>query len=40
MKGRLKRTLKKQDEYDSVKIGVRMEDRSKWSVGINQIFPG
>ena len=39
-KGRLKRTWKRQDEEECVKVGLRGEDalcRSKWSVGINQI---
>ena len=37
-KGRPMRTLKKQVEEESVKVGLRREDalcRSKWSVGIN-----
>ena len=40
MKGRPKRTWKKQVEEECVTVGVRMEDavyRSKKSVGVNQI---
>ena len=42
-KGKQKRTLKKQVEEESVKVGLRMEDaicRSKWSAGANQIAAG
>ena len=41
--GRSKRTLKKQTEEESVKVGLRREDahcRSKWSVGVNKIAAG
>ena len=43
MKGRPKRTWKKLAENESVKIGLRMEValcRSKWSVGVDQIYDG
>ena len=43
MKGRLKRTWKKQVEEESVKIGLRREDtfcRSKRSAGVKQIAAG
>ena len=43
MKGRLKRTWKKQVEEESVKIGLRREDtfcRSMRSVGVKQIAAG
>ena len=42
-KGRPKRTLKKQDDDESVKVGLRMEDslcRSKWNVSVNLIAAG
>ena len=40
VKGRLKRTWKKQLEEESVKVGLRREDalcRSKWSVGLTTV---
>ena len=43
MKGRPKRTWKKQVDEKSVKIGLRREDalcQSKWCVGANQIAAG
>ena len=42
-KGRPKRTWKKQVEEERMKVGLRREDvfsKSKWSVGVNQIFAG
>ena len=39
-KGRPKRSLKKQVDEESMKVGLRREDalcRSKWSVGVNKI---
>ena len=39
-KGRPKRTWKKQEEKESVKVGLRRKDalcRSKWSVDIDKI---
>ena len=39
-KGRQKKTLKKQVEVESMKVGLRREDAlccSKWSVGVNKI---
>ena len=42
-KGRPKRTLKKQVEEESVKVGLRIEEAlcwSKWSVSVNQIATG
>ena len=43
LKGRPKRTWKKQVGEESVKIGLRREDalwRSMWSVGVTQIAAG
>ena len=43
MKGRPKRTCRKQAEEENVKVGLRREDalcRSKWSVAVNQITAG
>ena len=43
MKGRSKRTWKKQVKEESVKVGLRREDAlccSKWSVGVNKIAAG
>ena len=40
VKGRTERTWKKQVEEESVKVGLRKEDklsRSEWSVGVNLI---
>ena len=42
-KGKPKRTWKKQDDEESVMVGLRREDvlcRSKWIVGGNQIAAG
>ena len=43
MKGRLKRTWKKQVEGESMRVGLKRENvlcRSKWSVDVNQIATG
>ena len=40
VKGRLKRTWKKQVDEECVKVGLRREDalcRSQWRVGVNKI---
>ena len=40
---RSKRTCKKKDEEESVKVGLRREDalcRSKWGIGVNNIAAG
>ena len=43
MKGRLRRTWRKQVEEESVRVSLRREDalcQSRWSVGVNQIAAG